>query len=115
MNPNTIIDALGGTYKTAKLCEVAPGAVSQWRKHGIPKSRLMFLRLARPDVFAELEKPAVEAPPAGPSISGADLALLETRRFGVSELPALVPWPVLQPASLSAGIEDSDSPPPPVA
>jgi hypothetical protein len=46
-----IIDALGGTAKVAALCEVSPAAVSQWRENGIPKSRLMFLRLARPEVF----------------------------------------------------------------
>ena len=50
-DPNKIIDALGGTNATARLCEVAPGSVSDWRKTGIPKARLMFLKLARPDVF----------------------------------------------------------------
>lgn len=50
-DPNKIIDAIGGTGKTAALCQVAPSAVSQWREKGIPEYRLMFLRLARPDVF----------------------------------------------------------------
>lgn len=50
---NSIIDRLGGTMATAKLCDVAPSAISQWRLNGIPKSRLMFLKLARPDVFAD--------------------------------------------------------------
>jgi hypothetical protein len=53
MNPSQIIDALGGTAKVARLCEVEPAAVSQWRNDGIPNARLMFLKLARPDVFAE--------------------------------------------------------------
>jgi hypothetical protein len=47
-----IIDALGGTGEVAKLCEVTDAAVSQWRRDGIPKARLQFLRLARPDVFS---------------------------------------------------------------
>ena len=47
-----IIDAIGGTGVTASLCEVSEAAVSQWRKEGIPNARLMFLRLAKPDVFA---------------------------------------------------------------
>lgn len=51
MDANKLIDALGGTVETAKLCQVVPSAVSQWREKGIPKSRLMFLRLARPEVF----------------------------------------------------------------
>lgn len=48
---NRIIDALGGTGAVAKLCEIEPGSVSDWRREGIPKARLMFLKLARPDVF----------------------------------------------------------------
>lgn len=48
---NTIIDRLGGTSATARLCEVQPPSVSEWRKTGIPKAQLRFLRLARPEVF----------------------------------------------------------------
>lgn len=44
-----IIDGLDGTVAVAGLCEIDPGAVSQWRKNGIPKPRMQFLRLARPD------------------------------------------------------------------
>jgi hypothetical protein len=44
-----IIDGLDGTVAVAGLCEIDPGAVSQWRKNGIPKGRIKFLRLARPD------------------------------------------------------------------
>lgn len=47
-----LIDLLGGTVETAKLAEVTPAAVSQWRRTGIPKARLMYLRLARPEIFA---------------------------------------------------------------
>ena len=50
-----IIDALGGTSSTAKLCRVKDPSVSEWRRTGIPTARLMFLRLARPDVFMRLE------------------------------------------------------------
>jgi hypothetical protein len=55
MNPNEIIDALGGTFRVAELCEVRPPSVSDWRKYGIPRARMMFLRIARPDVFKELD------------------------------------------------------------
>lgn len=54
MNANSIIDRLGGTGEVARLCAVTKGAVSQWRAGGIPKARLMFLKLARPDVFEKL-------------------------------------------------------------
>jgi len=52
-DPNKIIDEIGGTQVVADLCEVTKGAVSQWRKKYIPQARLMFLRLARPEVFAD--------------------------------------------------------------
>jgi DNA-binding transcriptional regulator YdaS (Cro superfamily) len=52
MNAQEIIDVLGGTAKVAALCEVTPGAVSQWKSDGIPAARLMFLKAVRPDVFA---------------------------------------------------------------
>lgn len=46
-----IIDSLGGTVEVSRLCNVTKGAVSQWRENGIPEARLMYLKLARPDVF----------------------------------------------------------------
>jgi hypothetical protein len=53
LTDNQIIDAIGGTSETARLCEVQPASVSEWRKTGIPKARLMFIRLARPDIFSQ--------------------------------------------------------------
>lgn len=55
MNPNVIIDALGGTSRVAELCEVRPPSVSDWRKYGIPRARMMFLRIAKPEVFEVLD------------------------------------------------------------
>lgn len=52
--PDEVIDALGGTSAVASLCDVTDPAVSQWRHDGIPKARLMFLRLAKPEVFEAL-------------------------------------------------------------
>jgi hypothetical protein len=46
-----VIDALGGTGAVAELCEVSDAAVSQWRHDGIPKARLKYLQVVRPDVF----------------------------------------------------------------
>ena len=50
-NSSKIIDELGGTVATARLCNVTKGAVSQWRINGIPPAREMYLRLLRPEVF----------------------------------------------------------------
>ena len=60
MDPNRIIGALGGTAEVARLCGVKPPSVTQWRTNGIPQARLMFLKLARPDAFANLEGERVE-------------------------------------------------------
>lgn len=54
MDPNIIIDSLGGTNEVARLCEVSAQAVSQWRTDGIPHARLMYLKLAKPEVFAKV-------------------------------------------------------------
>lgn len=59
MNPNEIIDALGGTFRVAELCEVRPPSVSGWRKNGIPRARMMFLRIAMPNIFKDLDESAV--------------------------------------------------------
>lgn len=61
MDANTIIDAFGGTSAVAGLCEVTTGAVSQWRSSGIPPARLMYLKILRPEVFAE-EPPETSEP-----------------------------------------------------
>jgi hypothetical protein len=55
MNATEIIERLGGVTKTAALCEVTAQAVSQWHTNGIPKARLKYLRLARPDVFEQVD------------------------------------------------------------
>ena len=51
MDPNALIERLGGPTAVARLCEVTPQAVSQWRDNGIPKPWEKYLRLLRPDVF----------------------------------------------------------------
>jgi hypothetical protein len=62
-NPTEIIQRLGGPTKTAELCEVTTQAVCQWRENGIPKARLKFLKLARPDVFKPAQPPSPESQP----------------------------------------------------
>jgi hypothetical protein len=61
MTDSEIIDAFGGTSRVAELCEVYPSAVSQWRDDGIPRARLMYLKLLRPDIFAPQQEPAQDA------------------------------------------------------
>ena len=56
MNPNLIIDALGGTGEVARICIVSASAVSQWRSNGIPNAWLRYFRMAYPEVFADLDE-----------------------------------------------------------
>lgn len=48
------IDDLGGTVSVAKACEITKGAVSQWRKNGIPKAQLKFLSLKFPIQYQQI-------------------------------------------------------------
>ena len=64
MNSALIIEKLGGPSEVAALCDCTPQAVSQWFgpdpetqiQRKIPKPRLMYLRLLKPAIFAELDK-----------------------------------------------------------
>lgn len=48
---------LGGVPEVARLCDCTEQAVYRWlRVKRIPKARLKFLRLARPDAFIEERK-----------------------------------------------------------
>ena len=78
MESEKIIAELGGPSEVARLCEVAPQAVSQWfgidprtgEQRKIPKPRLMYLKAIRPDVFArvqEAQTAAGGAPAATPA------------------------------------------------
>ncbi len=47
-----IIMEFGGAATVASLCEVSKQAVYQWRDTGkIPRARVLFLQLLRPDLF----------------------------------------------------------------
>jgi hypothetical protein len=46
-----IIDALGGTAAVARIFRIKAPSVSDWRNHGIPEARLMYLQLAFPHLF----------------------------------------------------------------
>ena len=61
------IDAAGGTLAVAKLCHVKPPSVSEWRRAGIPLARLLYLALARPDIFGPLEEPPKDRAARTPS------------------------------------------------
>ena len=51
MTDSDRINKLGGTKVVAKLCDLTAGAVSQWRKFGIPKPWVKFLSAIHPELF----------------------------------------------------------------
>jgi hypothetical protein len=51
MDHTKAISLLGGTRAAARFFEVTPAAVVQWKRAGIPRARLMYLRVARPDIY----------------------------------------------------------------
>lgn len=51
MDATKLIELLGGTTKVAEICDVTPGAVSQWKNNGIPKPWLRFFEIQHPEVF----------------------------------------------------------------
>lgn len=53
--PGQIIDRFGGTGEVARIFGIKAPSVSEWRTSGIPPARLMYLRLLRPDVFAQMD------------------------------------------------------------
>lgn len=52
MTDSEIIDEMGGTSEVARMFEIDPASVSEWRKKGFPKARVMTLRLMRPDLMS---------------------------------------------------------------
>jgi hypothetical protein len=50
-----IIDRVGGTTEVARICQIKPPSVSEWRATGIPPARRQYLELLRPDAFSEAD------------------------------------------------------------
>lgn len=69
-----VVDALGGTAAVARLCEISMPSVSDWKKDGIPRARMMFLRVVREKELAGIDLDAalsvVNPPCAMPSQAG---------------------------------------------
>jgi len=64
MNPHAIkvIEALGDTAEVARMFGVRMPSVSDWKKSGIPKARMMYLRAVRPDALEGADADAATAP-----------------------------------------------------
>lgn len=51
LSASEIIDRLGGTTEVARICQIKPPSVSEWRASGIPPARRQYLELLRPEAF----------------------------------------------------------------
>ena len=57
-----VIEALGGTTDTARICGVSMPSVSNWKRAGIPPARMMFLRVAKRKKLAGIDLDAATSP-----------------------------------------------------
>lgn len=64
---STLIDAFGGTSKTARLAGLPISTVHSWRVNGIPQSRLAHLRLV-----AKVEKLGIDFDALSAGVTPAD-------------------------------------------
>lgn len=55
------IDALGGTAQVSRLFDVRMASVSDWKKTGIPKARVMYLKAAHAKALAHIDLEAATA------------------------------------------------------
>lgn len=53
---SAVIDRLGGTSAVARIFDIRPSSVHQWRIDGLPKARLQYLRVAFPKVLKSIEE-----------------------------------------------------------
>lgn len=67
MNPHAtkIIEALGDTAEVARMFDVRMPSVSDWKKHGIPRARMMYLKVAQAQALEGVDLDAATAPARG--------------------------------------------------
>lgn len=56
-----IIERLGGTAKVSRLFGLAVPSVSDWKRDGIPRARVMFLKVAKKKELAGFDLEAATA------------------------------------------------------
>lgn len=56
INAEKIIDALGGTSKTARIFNIQPESVCGWRWKGVPQPRIDQLELRHKKLFKQIKE-----------------------------------------------------------
>ncbi|MFZ6755777.1 Cro/CI family transcriptional regulator [Undibacterium sp. Ji50W] len=67
MDATKLIELLGGTTKVAEICDVTPGAVSQWKTNGVPKPWVWFFESKYPDICRAAVVVPTSTPPPQPA------------------------------------------------
>jgi hypothetical protein len=80
MNVAKIISAFGGTTAMAELFRITPGAVSQWRKAGIPIDKMEILIQKAPSLFGCVAKAPMDREATVPMGYGSWRELIMSRR-----------------------------------
>ncbi len=60
-----IIEALGDTAEVARMFDVRMPSVSDWKKHGIPRARMMYLKAVHAQALDGIDLDAATAPARG--------------------------------------------------
>jgi len=58
-----IIEALGDTAEVALMFDITKSSVSVWKRNGIPKARMMYLKVTRAKVLKGVDVYAATAKP----------------------------------------------------
>ena len=61
-----IIEALGDTAEVALMFDVTKSSVSDWKRKGIPKARMMYIKVTRAKVLKGVDVYAATAKPCPP-------------------------------------------------
>lgn len=62
----TVVERLGDTAEVARMFEVRMPSVSEWKKSGIPKARMMFIKAVHPEALDGIDVVAATASSATP-------------------------------------------------
>lgn len=62
INAIKIIEALGDTAEVARLFGVRMPSVSDWKRNGIPRARMMYLKVAHAQALEGADTNAATAP-----------------------------------------------------
>jgi hypothetical protein len=72
-----IIEALGETAAVARLFDVRMPSVSAWKKAGIPKARMMYLKAVHPGALSGVDVEAATAQEGGEAVATSQPATKE--------------------------------------